>query len=51
MWVPAEMKEHFADVPLAKLCTFPNPFEGVARYGRFRRFSVRTEWQAVPPQP
>jgi len=51
MWVPAEMREHFADVQGAKVQTFPNTFEGVARYGRFRRFTVQTEEQATVPQP
>jgi len=52
MFVPAEMKEHFADVPNAKVKTFPARFNGVASYERFRRFTVSTEEQvAVPPQP
>ncbi len=51
MWVPAEMRERFADVAGAKVQTFPNPFKGAARYSRFRRFTVRTEWQATVPQP
>jgi hypothetical protein len=46
MWVPAEMKERFADVWSAKVRTFPHPFEGVARYGKFRRFTVSTEERA-----
>jgi len=52
MFVPAEMKEHFADVANAKVKTFPARFNGVASYERFRRFTVSTEAQvAVPPQP
>lgn len=51
MWVPAEMREHFADIPRAKVKTFPVPFKGVARYGRFRRFTVATEEQVALPQP
>ena len=51
MWVPAEMKERFADVPSAKVKTFPAPFDGVARYERFRRFTVSTDEQVAVPQP
>jgi hypothetical protein len=51
MWVPAEMREHFADVPRAKVKTFPAPFKGVARYERFRRFTVSTEEQLALPPP
>ena len=51
MWVPAEMRERFADVPNAKVKTFPAPFNGVARYERFRRFTVSTEEQVALPQP
>jgi len=51
MWVPAEMRERFADVPRAKVKTFPAPFKGVARYERFRRFTVSTEEQVALPQP
>jgi hypothetical protein len=50
MWVPAEMRERFADVPNAKVKTFPARFEGVARYERFRRFTVSTEEQVAQPQ-
>jgi hypothetical protein len=51
MWVPAEMREHFADVPRAKVKTFPAPFNGVARYERFRRFTVSTEEKVAQPPP
>lgn len=51
MWVPAEMREHFADVPRAKVQTFPAPFTGVARYERFRRFTVSTDERFAVPQP
>jgi len=51
MWVPAEMREHFADVPRAKVKTFPAPFNGVARYERFRRFTVSTEEHVALPPP
>jgi hypothetical protein len=51
MWVPAEMKEHYADVPKATVITFPIPFSGEARYERFRRFTVGTEEKVVLPQP
>jgi VWFA-related protein len=43
MWVPSEMREEYADVEGAKQRTFPDPFKGVARYGRFRRFTVTTQ--------
>lgn len=51
MWVPAEMREHYADVPRAKVETFPAPFNGVARYERFRRFTVSTDEKFAPPPP
>jgi hypothetical protein len=51
MWVPTEMREHFADVPRAKVKTFPVPFRGVARYERFRRFTVSTEEKVALPPP
>jgi hypothetical protein len=51
MWVPAEMREHFADVPGAAVKTFPAPFNGVARYERFRRFTVSTDEQVAVPKP
>jgi hypothetical protein len=51
MFVPAEMREHFADVPRAKVKTFPAPFNGVARYERFRRFTVSTEEKVAQPPP
>ena len=51
MWVPAEMREHFADVPRAKVQTFPAPFNGVARYERFRRFTVSTDEKVALPPP
>jgi hypothetical protein len=51
MWVPAEMREHFADLPSATVKTFPAPFNGVARYERFRRFTVATDEQIAVPQP
>jgi hypothetical protein len=51
MWVPAEMREHFADVPGAKVKTFHAPFDGVARYQRFRRFTVSTEETVKVPPP
>jgi hypothetical protein len=51
MWVPAEMREHFADAPRAKVKTFQAPFNGVARYERFRRFTVSTEEKVALPPP
>jgi hypothetical protein len=51
MWVPSEMREEYSDAPRAKVRTFPNAFKGVARYGKFRRFTVRSEEKAVAPAP
>ena len=51
MWVPTEMKELFAEVRSGKVPTFPQPFEGVARYGKFRRFSVSTQESVRVPPP
>ena len=51
IWVPAEMRERYADAPRAKLRTFPSPFEGMASYGKFRRFTVSSEESAVAPAP
>jgi len=51
MWVPTEMREYFADVPRAKIKTFLAPFNGVARYERFRRFTVSTEEHVALPPP
>ena len=50
MWVPVEMREHFADAPGAKMRTFRRPFDGVAQYSRFRRFTVATEERADVPR-
>jgi hypothetical protein len=50
MWVPAEMKERYADVPDAKVRTFPDTFEGVARFAKFRKFTVRSQ-ESVVAQP
>jgi hypothetical protein len=44
MWVPADMREHYANVSGIR-------FDGVARYERFRRFTVSTEEQVVLPEP
>jgi hypothetical protein len=51
MWVPVEMREIFADVPRAKVKTFPARFNGLARYERFRRFTVSTEERVTLPKP
>jgi len=51
MWVPAEMREHFADRPNAAAQTFLVAFARVARYERFRRFSVSTDEQVALLQP
>jgi hypothetical protein len=51
MWVPSEMKERYADLPKAKVHTFPDAFEGVARYGKYRQFTVRSEEGAAVAKP
>lgn len=51
MWVPAEMREEYADLAAAKVRTFPSPFKSVARYGKFRQFTVRSEEGAATPLP
>jgi hypothetical protein len=48
-WVPSEMREEYADAPRAKVRTFPNEFKGVARYGKFRRFTVSSQETATVP--
>jgi VWFA-related protein len=50
MWVPAEMREHYADTRAARLRVFLSPFEGTARYVGFRRFTVETQERAVPKE-
>lgn len=45
------MQERFADVPGATVRRLPNPFKGVARHARFRRFTVDTEEKARLSQP
>jgi hypothetical protein len=51
MFVPIEMRERYADLPRAKVHTFSGAFEGVARYGNFRHFSVQTQEQVSAPSP
>ena len=51
MWVPAQMREEYADVKGAKVQTFPNAFKGVARYARFRRFTVSSQEDAAVARP
>jgi hypothetical protein len=51
MWVPSEMREEYADVRGSKVRTFQNPFKGVARYGKFRRFGVTAEEGEAVPRP
>lgn len=49
MWVPTEMRERYADVEQANVRTFSEPLDAVARYSRFRRFTVDS--QARPNVP
>jgi hypothetical protein len=49
MWVPGEMKERYADLPNAKVRTFPDTFTGVARYAKFRKFTVSSRETATAP--
>jgi hypothetical protein len=50
IFVPAEMKERYVDLPGGDSPIFGTLVEGTARYDRYRRFSVSTEEDvAVPP--
>jgi hypothetical protein len=49
MWVPAEMREEYEDLPAAPIRTFGSRTEAIARYGGFRRFTVTTEEEAHVP--
>jgi hypothetical protein len=50
MWVPPEMREDYSDAPRGEgVRTFPNAFKGVARYGRFRRFTARSQETVTVP--
>jgi hypothetical protein len=51
IWVPAEMKEAYADLPGASIKVFGEPVEATARYTRYRRFTVTTEEEAALPSP
>ena len=51
IWVPAEMKERYADVPGAWAPVFGSRTEGTARYSNYRRFSVSTEEKAEVREP
>jgi hypothetical protein len=43
MWVPAEMREAYEDLPGAPAPVFRSPSEATARYSNFRRFTVTVE--------
>jgi hypothetical protein len=49
MWVPAEMREEYEDLPTAGVRTFGSRTEATARYGGFRRFTVTTQEEAHLP--
>jgi VWFA-related protein len=51
IWVPAEMKEQYGDVPCAWAPVFGSKTEGTARYSNYRRFSVSTEEKAEVREP
>jgi hypothetical protein len=51
IWVPAEMKERYADVPGAWAPVFGSATEGTARYSNYRRFQVSTEEKAEVREP
>jgi len=46
IWVPAEMKEWYDDLPTASIPYFGGSTEGTARYSNYRRFTVTTEEKA-----
>ena len=51
MWVPAEMKERYEDLPNAYAPLFYIPTEATARYSNLRQFVVTTEEKAeLPPR-
>lgn len=49
-WVPAEMRERYEDLPGAPAPVFRNTTEALARYSRFRRFSVAMRDEAATPR-
>jgi VWFA-related protein len=51
IWVPAEMKERYEDLPGAWTPVFGTKTEGTARYSNYRRFSVSTQEKATVPEP
>jgi VWFA-related protein len=51
IWVPAEMKERYADVPGAWAPVFGSRTTGTATYSNYRRFTVSTEERAQVPEP
>jgi len=50
MWVPAEMREEYEDLPSATVRFFGGRTEATARYAGFRRFTVSTEEDARLPE-
>ncbi len=50
IWVPAEMKERYADVPGAWAPVFGSRTTGTARYFNYRRFTVSTEEKSAGPR-
>jgi hypothetical protein len=51
IWVPADMKERYADVPGAWAPVFGSKTTGTATYSNYRRFTVSTEEKAQVPEP
>jgi hypothetical protein len=50
LWVPAEMKERYEDLPGAFPRVFHGRVEGAARYSNYRRFSVTTDEKTEAPR-
>jgi hypothetical protein len=49
MWVPAEMREEYEDIPNAAIRLFGRRTVATARYSGFRRFTVSTEEEVKAP--
>ncbi|HXK12099.1 MAG TPA: hypothetical protein VMT70_20840, partial [Vicinamibacteria bacterium] len=52
LWVPAEMREEYEDLPAAPQPVFGSPSEATARYSNFRQFTVTIEDETarLPPE-
>lgn len=52
MWVPAEMREKYDDLPGTPMPVFKSPSEATARYSNFRKFTVTIEDETatLPPE-